>query len=95
MRCQLVSCRVTDVEMQSVCLKRNFFHGDWNYEIQPALKEKGALFTDEFIAQTRCSIPVRAILSCLELSQRADFVSDSQLARSLASSVLSCGWLAD
>jgi len=95
MRCQLVSCRVTDVEMQSVRLKRNFLHGDWNYEIQPALKEKGALFMDELIDRTRCSIPVRTILNCQEPSQRADFVSDSQLTRSLASSVLRCGWFAD
>jgi hypothetical protein len=54
MRCQLVGCRVTDVEMQSVRLKRNFLHGDWNYEIQPSLKEKDALFTDEPIVRARC-----------------------------------------
>jgi phosphomevalonate kinase len=29
---------VTDAEMQSVRIKRNDFHGDWNYEIQPTLK---------------------------------------------------------
>jgi hypothetical protein len=28
---------VTDAEMQSVRIKRNTFHGDWNYEIQPTL----------------------------------------------------------
>lgn len=27
--------KVTDEEMKSVRLKRNTFHGDWNYEIQP------------------------------------------------------------
>ncbi|TWT74301.1 ISAzo13 family transposase [Allorhodopirellula solitaria] len=27
--------KVTDNEMQSIRLKRNSFHGDWNYEIQP------------------------------------------------------------
>lgn len=27
--------KVTDAEMQSVRIKRNDFHGDWNYEIQP------------------------------------------------------------
>lgn len=27
--------KVTDAEMESVRLKRNSFHGDWNYEIQP------------------------------------------------------------
>jgi len=27
--------KVTDNEMESVRLKRNSFHGDWNYEIQP------------------------------------------------------------
>ena len=30
--------KVTDAEMQSVRIKRNDFHGDWNYEIQPTLK---------------------------------------------------------
>jgi hypothetical protein len=30
--------KVTDAEMQNVRLKRNNFHGDWNYEIQPTLK---------------------------------------------------------
>lgn len=27
--------KVTDEEMQTIRLKRNSFHGDWNYEIQP------------------------------------------------------------
>ncbi|PZO13698.1 MAG: ISAzo13 family transposase, partial [Leptolyngbya foveolarum] len=27
--------KVTEGEMSSVRLKRNAFHGDWNYEIQP------------------------------------------------------------
>jgi hypothetical protein len=27
--------KVTDNEMESIRLKRNSFHGDWNYEIQP------------------------------------------------------------
>jgi hypothetical protein len=81
--------------MQSSRLKRNFFHGDWNYEIQPALKENDALFTDKSVVRTRCRIPVRTILNYLELSQRADFVSDSQLTRGMASSVLRCGWFAD
>jgi transposase len=30
--------KVTDAEMATVRLKRNEFHGDWNYEIQPRLK---------------------------------------------------------
>lgn len=30
--------KVTDDEMQSIRLKRNSFHGDWNYEIQPQSK---------------------------------------------------------
>jgi transposase len=29
--------KVTDEEMQSIRLKRNSFHGDWNYEIQPQI----------------------------------------------------------
>ncbi|MFN0050674.1 MAG: ISAzo13-like element transposase-related protein [Planctomycetales bacterium] len=27
--------KISDEEMRSVRLKRNEFHGDWNYEIQP------------------------------------------------------------
>jgi hypothetical protein len=26
---------VSDVEMRTVCLERNRFHGDWNYVIKP------------------------------------------------------------
>lgn len=31
--------KVTDTEMQTVRIKRNPFHGDWNYEIQPRAKQ--------------------------------------------------------
>ena len=32
--------KVTDREMQTIRLRRNSFHGDWNYEIQPHTKSK-------------------------------------------------------
>ena len=32
--------KVTDQEMQSIRIKKNKFHGEWNYEIQPALARK-------------------------------------------------------
>jgi len=30
--------KITNTEMQSVCIKRNAFHGDWNYQILPNKK---------------------------------------------------------
>lgn len=32
--------KVTDTEMQNVRIKRNLFHGDWNYEIRPTPKHR-------------------------------------------------------
>ena len=32
--------KVTDAEMQTVRIKRNDFHGDWNYEIHPRLNQR-------------------------------------------------------
>jgi len=32
--------KVTDQEMQTVCIKKNNFHGEWNYEILPTSNRK-------------------------------------------------------
>lgn len=32
--------KVTDAQLAEVVIKRNQFHGEWNYEIHPAKKAK-------------------------------------------------------